>query len=79
MHPGLILGEFIPELSLPGKHKIYQQYSNDVNQNNLDGIPESGNAFCPVHGVKLKYLIQLLTSPLYFCSKACKLHKLLEI
>jgi hypothetical protein len=79
MHPGLILGKFIPEFSLSGKHKIYQQYGNGVNQNNLDGIPESGDAFCPVHGVKLKYLIQLLTSPLYFCSKACKLQFLLEI
>jgi hypothetical protein len=29
--------------------------------------------------VKLKYLLQLLTSPLYFCSKACKLQFLLEI
>ncbi|NOR33628.1 MAG: SH3 domain-containing protein, partial [Bacteroidales bacterium] len=79
MHPGLVLGILVPELPLPGKHKIDQKNSNDVNQNNLDGIPEFGNAFCPVHGVKLKYLLQLLTSPLYFCSKACKLHKLLKI
>ena len=31
-----------------------------------------------VFQVLVKYLIQLLTSPLYFCSKACKLHFLLE-
>jgi hypothetical protein len=78
MHPGLVLGILVAELSFPGKHKIYQQDSSEINKNNPDGIPEPGNAFIPVHGVNLKYLLQLLTSPLYFCSKACKLHILQE-
>jgi len=78
MHPWLILGILIPELPFSGKHEVYQQNAYDINKNNLDGFPEPGDAFGPVHGVNLKYLLQLLTSPLYFCSKARKLYFLLE-
>jgi hypothetical protein len=53
MHPGLVFGILIPEFTFSGKHKVDQYNGNDVNEGYLDGIPESGNAFCPVHGVKL--------------------------
>jgi hypothetical protein len=53
MHPGLIPGILIPEFSLSGKHKVDQKYGRDVDEGNLAGIPESDNAFCPVHEVKL--------------------------
>jgi hypothetical protein len=76
MHPGGIFGILVPEFPFSGEHKVYQQNTYYVKKNNLDGFPEFYNALDPVHGVKLEYLIQLLTSPLYFCSKACKLQKL---
>jgi hypothetical protein len=73
MHPWLTLGIFIFEFPFSGKHKIDQQNGNEVKQNDLDGLPEPENALNPVHGVKIKYLLELLTPPRHFCSKALKL------
>jgi len=70
MHPWLILGIFIFELPFPWKHKINQQDTEKVKENDLDTFPEPDNAFDPIHGVKLEYLLQLLTPPSYFCSIA---------
>jgi hypothetical protein len=53
MHPGFILGIFVFKLTFPGEHKINQQDTNKVKENDLDGFPESDNALNPVHGVKL--------------------------
>jgi hypothetical protein len=74
VHPGFILGIFIPELSFPGEHKVYKEYTDEVKENDLDGFPEPDNAFNPVHGVKLGYLFQLLTHTLEFCSMIPTLH-----
>jgi len=73
VHPGFILGILVFEFPLPGKHKIDHKYGNEVKQNELDGRPEPKNAFNPVHGVKIKYLLELLTPPRHFCSNALKL------
>ena len=53
MHPGFALGILILEFSLPGKHEVNQQYTDDVNKNDLDRLPEFDNALNPVHEVKL--------------------------
>jgi hypothetical protein len=57
MHPGFILGIFIFEFSFPGKHEVNQQYTSNVDEDDLDGLPEFYNASDPVHGAKLGYLL----------------------
>lgn len=59
VHPGFVLGIFILEFSLPWKHEVYEEYADQVKQNDLDGLPEPDNAFNPVHGAKLGVLFHI--------------------
>ena len=56
VHPWLILGILISELSFAREHKVNQEDADEVKEDDLDGFPEPDNAFDPVHGVKLEYL-----------------------
>ena len=59
VHPCCVLGILVPEFPFSWKHKVYQQNTEEVYKNNLDGFPEFYNALDPIHGVKLEYLMQL--------------------
>jgi hypothetical protein len=73
VHPWFIPGILEFEFPLSGKHKIDHKNGNEVKQDNLDGLPEPENPFNPVHVVKIKYLLELLTPPRHFCSNELKL------